>query len=70
MKFNYISLPYLTAQNLGLDKNRQRDKDGNVIVNQSDLAAVGEPEETLAEKINRLGGKMLSNVEALKSLGK
>jgi hypothetical protein len=66
MKFSYVKLPFLTAQSLGLDKNRQRDKDGNVIINQSDLFAIGEPDETLAEKVARLGGALLTHTEALK----
>jgi hypothetical protein len=70
MKFNYVKLPREVAKELGLDKNRQQDKAGNVIVNQSDLSTVGEPGETLDEKVQRLGGVMLSNVEALKLLGK
>jgi hypothetical protein len=66
MKFNYAKLPYKTAQEFGLDKNRYRDKNGNVIVNQSDLISVGTAGETLSEKVKRLGGVMLSNAEALK----
>jgi hypothetical protein len=70
MKFNYVKLPYTTAQELGLDKNRQRDKNGNVIVNQSDLLTVGETDETLDEKIKRLGGTPLTHTEALKLIQK
>jgi hypothetical protein len=66
MKFNYVKLPYPAAQELGLHKNRSRDKNGSVIVNQSDLSAVGEAGETLSGKVKRLGGEMLSNAQALK----
>jgi hypothetical protein len=70
VKFSYVKLPFLAAQNLGLDKNRQRDRDGNVIINQSDLSTVGEPDETLAEKVERLGGVLLTNIEALELIQK
>jgi len=68
MDFKYISLPKVEAEKLGLAKYRKADKKGNVILNQSDLAAIGEPEETLEEKVSRLGGKILTQTEALKQL--
>lgn len=70
MNFEYVSLPFAEAEKLGLAKYRKRDKKGNVILNQSDMAAVGEQGETLEEKALRLGGEVLTQKEALKQLKK
>jgi hypothetical protein len=65
MKFNYISLPRDIAEQLNLNRYRQHDKNGNVIVNQSDLLTAGEPDETLDEKVTRFGGALLTHEQAL-----
>jgi hypothetical protein len=65
MKFKYISLPSDIAAQLNLNRYRQKDKNGNVIINQSDLLTTGEPDETLAEKVERLSGTLLTRTEAL-----
>jgi hypothetical protein len=70
MDFKYVSLPFAEAEKLGVAKYRRRDKKGNIILNQSDMAAVGEPGETIEKKVSRLGGEILTQNEALKRLKK
>jgi hypothetical protein len=70
MKFDYVSISITEAERLGLAKYRKRDKKGNVILNQSDMVSIGEPDETLEEKVLRLGGEILTQKEALKRLKK
>jgi hypothetical protein len=65
MKFNYISLPRDIAAQLNLNRYRQQDKNGNIIINQTDLLTTGEPDETLTEKVERFGGTLLTHTEAL-----
>lgn len=65
MVFNYALLPLRTASEHGLDINRLRVELGeSVIVNQTDLHAFGDPEDSLSVKVEKLGGRIISAKEA------
>ncbi|MEG1617402.1 MAG: hypothetical protein RR202_10610 [Bacteroidales bacterium] len=70
MDFKYAVIPMEKAKELELEQIRQKTKDGDVLVNQTDLSVVGQTEDDFESKVKQLGGYVITAKEALQQLNK
>ncbi len=68
--YRYIKISRDNAVKLGLQDLRASTSDGCVIINESDLLTYGDEADSLEDKVAKLEGKILSNVEARQELNK
>ena len=66
----YAKIPADRAVSLGIDKGRKVLQDGYILINEGDLFTFGNPEESFADKVIRLNGTALTNIEAKQELDK
>lgn len=67
MKYLYAKIPLEWAVKIGVDKSRRHTRTGEVIINESDIHCFGNNED-FPTKIKRMGGIILSNLEAKNEL--
>lgn len=60
--YKYAKISYAAAVRLGLAKSRRRTSSGYVIINDGDLTGYGSG--TFADKIDALGGTVLTALQA------
>ena len=68
--YNYAKIPLVSAIALGLDKVRRHTPSGDVIINESDLLTYGTMNSTFEQKVEALGGQVLTALEAKQELQK
>ena len=68
--YNYAKIPLVSAVALGLDKIRRHTPSGDVIINESDLLTYGTVNSTFEQKVEALGGQVLTALEAKQELQK
>ena len=68
--YNYAKIPLVSAIALGLDKVRRHTPSGDVIINESDLLTYGYGSSTFEQKVEALGGQVLTALEAKQELQK
>lgn len=68
--YNYAKIPLVSAIALGLDKVRRHTPSGDVIINESDLLTYGSGSSTFEQKVEALGGQVLTALEAKQELQK
>ena len=68
--YNYAKIPLVSAIALGLDKVRRHTPSGDVIINESDLLTYGTVNSTFEQKVEALGGQVLTALEAKQELQK
>lgn len=69
-RYMYAKIPADQAVSLGIEKGRRTLHDGHILINEGDLFAFGNPDESFEDKVVRLGGTVLTNVEAKQELYK
>lgn len=69
-QYLYAKIPASSASILGLDKVRKQLPDGSYIVNESDLLTYGDSNQSFAEKVTKLKGKIITSFEAKQELQK
>ena len=68
--YYYAKIPLVSAVALGLDKVRRHTPSGDVIINESDLLTYGSENSTFEQKVEALGGQVLTALEAKQELQK
>lgn len=67
-QYKYAKIPMRSAASLGLDRFRKQTVSGEYIINESDMSMYGEAGDTFEDKIERLGGTVLTNLQARQEL--
>jgi len=65
MKYVYAIIPFSKAEKLNLTDHRQSVND-LTLINCDDLLTDGSASESFSDKVERLGGKILTRTEAIK----
>lgn len=69
-QYQYAKIPATKAMELGLDKIRKATSSGWYVINESDLITSGFPGQTFTDKVQFLGGTVLTAREAKQELTK
>ncbi len=67
-QYKYAKIPQRSAAALSIGGIRKRTASGDYIINESDVSMYGEAGDTFEDKIERLGGTVLTNLQAKQEL--
>lgn len=67
-QYKYAKIPLQGATALGLCGIRKKTASGDYIINESDVSVYGEVGDSFEDKIERLGGTVLTNQQAKQEL--
>ena len=62
-KYKYALIPIDRASELGISGVRFRTEQ-ELLINESDTSTFGEPDESFEDKVDRLGGMVITNADA------